>query len=137
MMKVEQADRAIPYLSNRTLFTLMLLVGLFFPSSSREDLPASLVRVSVAVSVILLTTLALRVGVDKLILLCFSGPIVIWLGLCTLPALFRLSALTLSPLAVFCPLAFLLSVKAGKLRCENLTGLLAVVSIANVCVGIA
>src|SRR2546422_973167 len=34
LTKVEQADVAMPCLSNRTLFTLMLLVGLYFPSSA-------------------------------------------------------------------------------------------------------
>jgi hypothetical protein len=112
----------------------MLLAGLYFPSSSGEGVFVS--RASFAVSVILLATLALRVGLDESIVLWFSGPIVIWLGLCTLPALFRLHMLTLTPFTLFYPLAFMFSVKAGKLRCGNLTYLLAVVSIANVCLGI-
>jgi hypothetical protein len=125
------------YLSNRALFVVMLLVGLYFPSSIGGDLSASLSRASFAASVVLLAILAFRAGVDESIFIWFSGPIVIWLGLCTVPSLFRLSELTLTPLSLFCPLAFLLSVKAGKLRCGNLTHLLAVVSIANVCIGIA
>jgi hypothetical protein len=137
LTKAEQADLAMRYLSNRTIFALMLLVGLYFPSSSGEGPSVFLFRASFAVSVILLATLALRVGVDESIFLWFSGPIVIWLDLCTVPSLFRLSELTLTPLSLFCPLAFLLSVQAGKLRCGNLTRLFAVVSIANVCIGIA
>ncbi|HTQ60907.1 MAG TPA: hypothetical protein VMI32_11820 [Candidatus Solibacter sp.] len=137
MTKAGQTDVAMRHLSNRTLFALMLLLGLYFPSSVGGDLSVSLYRASFAVSVIVLVILALRVGVDEYILLWFSGPIVIWLGLCTLPALFQLSVLTVSPLAIFCPLAFLLSVQVGKLRCGNLTRVLIVVSIANVCLGIA
>lgn len=61
----------------------------------------------------------------------------IWLVFCTLPAMFIIHQITLTSLSVFCPLALLLSVQAGKLRCGNLTRLLAVVSIANVCLGIS
>jgi hypothetical protein len=62
---------------------------------------------------------------------------VFWLGFCTLLSLFRLYELTLTSVTLFCIMAFLLSVQAGKLRCGNLTRLLAVVSIANVCIGIS
>jgi hypothetical protein len=139
MMNVRQAGVAMPYpyLSNRTLFALMLMVGLYFPSSSGESPSAFLSRAAFVVSAILLATLALRVGADEAIFLWISCPIVLWLGLCTVPSLFRLYNLTLAPLALFCPLAFLLSVRAGKLRCGDVTRLLAIVSIANVCIGIA
>ena len=134
---VQQADVGVRYLSNRMLLALILFAGLYFPTSSGEGWSAFVYRASFAVSIILLITLALRVGVDRSIFLWFSAPIVIWLGLCTVPSLFRLSELTLTPLSLFCPLALLLSVQAGKLRCGSLARLLAVVSIANVCMGIA
>jgi hypothetical protein len=137
LTKVEQANLAMPFLSNRTLFVLLMLVGLYFPSSTGGDVSTLLFRASIGVSVILLATLALRVAFDKSIFVWFSCGIVIWLGLCTIPALFRLSGLTLTPLSLFCPLAFMLSVQAGKLRCGDVTRLLAVVSVANVCVGLA
>jgi len=137
LTRVQHADLGMHYVSNRTLFALMLMVGLYFPSSSGDVSSAFLFRASFAVSAILLAIVALRAGVDESIFLWFSGPMVIWLGLCTVPSLFRLSQLTLTPISLFCPLAFLLSVQAGKLRCGNLTRLLAVVSITNVCMGIA
>src|SRR5260370_1406363 len=108
-MKVEKADRAMQYLSNHTVFAVMLLVGLYFPTSTGGDVSTLLSRASIGVSVILLVTLALRVGVDQSIFVWFSCGIVIWLGLCTVPSLFRLSELTLTPLSLFCPLAFFLS----------------------------
>jgi hypothetical protein len=134
---VQQAGVTVRYLSNRTLFALTLLAGLYFPSSTAEGLSASLSRALFAMSAILLASLALRVDIDESMLLWFSGPIVIWLGLCTLPSLFRLHELTLSPVTLYFPFAFLLSVQAGKLRCGGLTRLLALVSIVNVCIGIS
>ncbi len=137
MKTVQQADVAMRYFSNRTLFALMLFAGLYFPSSSGEGWSASLTRASFAVSLILLAIVALRVGVDEFIFLWFSGPIVVWLGLCTLPSLFRLHELTLSPVTLYFPFAFLLLIQAGKLRCGGLTRLLALVSILNLSIAIS
>lgn len=121
----------------KVLFTVLLLVGLYFPSSSGEGMSAVLTRAFFAVSLILLVVLALRVGVNKSIFLWISCPIVIWLALCTFLSLFSLSEITLTPLAIFSPLAFLLSIRAGRLRPVSITSVLAIVSIANVCMAVA
>lgn len=121
---------------NRGLFALFLLVGLYFPTSSGESISPSLYVAAPVVSAMLLTALGLRVGVDEQIILWISTPIVMWLAFCTLLSS-NLYEIALMPIAVFCLLALLFSVRVGKLRCGNLARLLAVVSIANVCMGIS
>jgi hypothetical protein len=123
---------------NRTLFAIVLLAGLYFPSSYNEGWSATLTRLSFIVSMIFLIWLALRTGVSKQICLWISSAIVIWLCFCTFLSLFSsLHEITLSPLTLFPPIAFLFSIKVIDFRAENLTRILAMISMANVCMAIA
>lgn len=125
-----------PYLSNRALFVLLILVGMYFPTGILW-LPDSVVsRADFALCGLLLVILAWRVRVDESTFLRFSGPIVIWLGLCTIPALFHLTQVTLTPLLFYGFLAFLLCIRVGELRCSNLTNCLAIISAANLVLGV-
>lgn len=112
------------------------MVGLYFPSSSGEGLSTFLARTFFVASFILLAALASRAGVNESTFLWVSCPIVIWLCLCTLPSLFHLHEITLTPLAIFSPLAFFFCIKLAKLRFGNLTSILATVSIANAALAI-
>src|SRR6267378_7148638 len=100
------------FLSNRALFVVLLLVGLYFPTSSVESISLSLYLAAPVVSAVLVAVLALRGGLDEQIILWFAAPIVMWLVFCTLLSS-NLYKVSLMPLAPFCLLAFLFSVQVG------------------------
>ena len=124
--------------TNRLLFATILLLGLYFPTSWNENISKPLYFVSFLVSAVVLAILALRAGCQGRVVFWVSIPVVLWLTVCTFFSMV-LNHFEIQPvqLALFALLGFMLCINAGRLRCANLSSLLAFVSIVNISVGVA
>jgi hypothetical protein len=124
--------------TNRLLFATILLLGLYSPTSWNENISKRLYLATFLVTAVVLATLALRTGCEGRIVFWVSIPMVLWLTVCTFLSMI-LNHFDMQPvqLALFALLGFMLCINAGRLKCGNLSSLLAFASIVNISVGVA
>jgi hypothetical protein len=90
-----------------------------------------------AATMALFAVLVWRVGFNREILTWFSTAMMTWLFLCSIFALANLRDIALTAPALFGCLAWMIAVKVKDLECDNLSALLAFMSIVNLALAVA
>jgi len=122
-------------MNNRLLFALILLIGLYFPTSLAGNISSALLIAAFSTYSLLLALVWIRVGSFKDMVFCVAIPIPLWLLLCTFVSSGLLPEINTTPLAVYTVLGFLFCLKVKDLQATNLAGILAQASALNIAFG--